>query len=198
MTTIVLAAGLSERMGKNKLLLPFRDEAIITTTVKNALSFSDRVIVVVGNEEDRIKEALSGLNTDFVFNKNYKEGQRTSTLEGIKAVENDDFSILPGDLPLLKKKDAVNLFSKLEENSIARCSFGGVPGHPVAYKKENRERLLAYPGSMKEYLREMGFISLPSSLGSIFDIDTPEKYQALLESDGDLSILERCCDISFS
>ena len=39
---------------------------------------------------------------------------------------------------------------------------------------------------------------LPSSLGSIFDIDTPEKYQALLESDGDLSILERCCDISFS
>ena len=72
MNTIVLAAGLSERMGKNKLLLPFRDEAIITTTVKNALSFSDRVIVVVGNEEDRIKEALSGLNIDFVFNKNYK------------------------------------------------------------------------------------------------------------------------------
>ena len=198
MTTIVLAAGLSERMGKNKLLLPFRDEAIITTTVKNALSFSDRVIVVVGNEEDRIKEALSGLNTDFVFNKNYKEGQRTSTLEGIKAVENDDFSILPGDLPLLKKEDAINLFSKLNENSIVRCSFHNIPGHPVAYKKENRERLLAYPGSMKEYLREMGFISLPSSLGSIFDIDTPEKYQALLESDGDLSILERCCDISFS
>ena len=198
MTTIVLAAGLSERMGKNKLLLPFRDEAIITTTVKNALSFSDRVIVVVGNEQERIRKALLGANVDFVFNKNYKEGQRTSALEGVKAVEDDDFSILPGDLPLLKKEDAINLFSKLNENSIVRCSFHNIPGHPVAYKKENRERLLAYPGSMKEYLREMGFISLSSSLGSIFDIDTPEKYQALLESDGDLSILERCCDISFS
>ena len=198
MTTIVLAAGLSERMGKNKLLLPFRDEAIITTTVKNALSFSDRVIVVVGNEQERIRKALLGANVDFVFNKNYKEGQRTSTLEGIKAVEDDDFSILPGDLPLLKKEDAINLFSKLNENSIVRCSFHNIPGHPVAYKKENRERLLAYPGSMKDYLKEMGFLSLPSSLGSIFDIDTPEKYQALLESDGNLSILERCCYISFS
>ena len=198
MTTIVLAAGLSERMGKNKLLLPFMGEAIIAITVKNALSFSDRVIVVVGNEQERIRKALLGANVDFVFNKNYKEGQRTSALEGVKAVEDDDFSILPGDLPLLKKEDAINLFSKLEENSIARCSFGGVPGHPVAYKKENRERLLAYPGSMKDYLKEMGFLSLPSSLGSIFDIDTPEKYQALLESDGNLSILERCCYISFS
>ena len=198
MTTIVLAAGLSERMGKNKLLLPFMGEAIIAITVKNALSFSDRVIVVVGNEQERIRKALLGANVDFVFNKNYKEGQRTSALEGVKAVEYDDCSILPGDLPLLKKEDAINLFSKLNENSIARCSFHNIPGHPVAYKKENRERLLAYPGSMKDYLKEMGFLSLPSSLGSIFDIDTPEKYQALLESDGNLSILERCCYISFS
>ena len=198
MTTIVLAAGLSERMGKNKLLLPFMGEAIIAITVKNALSFSDRVIVVVGNEQERIRKALLGANVDFVFNKNYKEGQRTSALEGVKAVEDDDFSILPGDLPLLKKEDAINLFSKLNENSIARCSFHNIPRHPVAYKKENRERLLAYPGSMKDYLKEMGFLSLPSSLGSIFDIDTPEKYQALLESDGNLSILERCCYISFS
>ena len=198
MTTIVLAAGLSERMGKNKLLLPFRGEAIIAITVKNALSFSDRVIVVVGNEQERIRKALLGANVDFVFNKNYKEGQRTSALEGVKAVEDDDFSILPGDLPLLKKEDAINLFSKLNENSIVRCSFRNIPGHPVAYKKENRERLLAYPGSMKDYLKEMGFLSLPSSLGSIFDIDTPEKYQALLESDGNLSILERCYYISFS
>ena len=156
MTTIVLAAGLSERMGKNKLLLPFRGEAIIAITVKNALSFSDRVIVVVGNEQERIRKALLGANVDFVFNKNYKEGQRTSALEGVKAVEDDDFSILPGDLPLLKKEDAINLFSKLNENSIVRCSFHNIPGHPVAYKKENRERLLAYPGSMKDYLKEMG------------------------------------------
>ena len=73
MTTIVLAAGLSERMGQNKLLLPYKNEAIIVTTVKNALSFSDRVIVVVGNKRERIIQALSTLNVDFVYNKNYKD-----------------------------------------------------------------------------------------------------------------------------
>ena len=30
--------------------------------------------------------------------------------------------------------------------------------------------------------------------GSVYDIDTPNRYQALLESNGDLSILERCCE----
>ena len=73
-----------------------------------------------------------------------------------------------------------------------------MPGHPVAYKKEHREKLLAYPGTMKEYLRENGFMMVPSSLGSVYDIDTPDKYEALLESNGDLSILEGCSDISFS
>ncbi|MGN1190837.1 MAG: NTP transferase domain-containing protein, partial [Candidatus Ornithospirochaeta sp.] len=99
MTTIVLAAGLSERMGQNKLLLPFKGETIIVKTVTTALSFSDRVIVVVGNARERVEEALSSFPVDIVFNKDYKMGQRTSTLEGVKAVEDDDFAILPGDLP---------------------------------------------------------------------------------------------------
>lgn len=198
MTTIVLAAGLSERMGRNKLLLQFKNEPIIAITVKNALSFSDRVIVVVGNEREKIEKVLHSFPVDFVFNEKYKEGQKSSTIEGVKAVENDDFSILPGDLPLLKKEDVLSLFSLLGKKEIARCSYRNIPGHPVAYKKENRERLITYPGSMRDYLKEIGFISSPSSLGSVYDIDTPNRYQALLESNGDLSILERCCDISFS
>ena len=198
MTTIVLAAGLSERMGRNKLLLPYKGEAIIVKTVRNALSFSDKVIVVTGNERERVEESLSSFPLTFVYNENYRMGQRTSTIEGIKCVENDDFSILPGDLPLLGKEDALNLFEHLGNKGIARCAFKNTPGHPVAYTKENRERLLTYPGSMKDYLQKMGYLSLSSSLGSVFDIDTPNTYQALLESDGDLSILERCCDISFS
>ena len=198
MTTIVLAAGLSERMGRNKLLLPYKGEAIIVKTVRNALSFSDKVIVVTGNERERVEESLSSFPITFVYNENYIMGQRTSTIEGIKCVENDDFSILPGDLPLLGKEDALNLFEHLGNKGIARCAFKNTPGHPVAYKKEHREKLLAYPGTMKEYLRENGFMMVPSSLGSIYDIDTSDKYEALLESNGDLSILEGCSDISFS
>lgn len=198
MTTIVLAAGLSERMGQNKLLLPFKNEAIINHTVRKALSFSHRVIVVVGNERDKIEESLSIFPVDFVFNSEYRKGQRTSVLAGVKAVVNDDFAVLPGDLPLLGEEDAAEAVNALNKSSIVRCSFKNIPGHPVVYRKENRERLLTYPGSMKEYLKETGFISLSSSLGVIYDIDTPPKYQALLESNGDLSILESSCNVTIS
>lgn len=198
MTTILLAAGLSERMGRNKLLLPYKNSSIIFHTASIALGFSERVIVVIGNEKEKIQDQLSSLPLDFVFNKNYIQGQKSSIMEGLKAVENDDFAILPGDLPLLSIKDGISVKEALNKETCARCTFFSIPGHPVAYRRENRERLLTYPGTMKSYLKDVGFVSVPSSLGSIYDVDTPEKYKLLLEADGDLSVLESNIDLSFS
>ena len=55
MTIIVLAAGLSARMGENKLLLPYNGRPIIQSAVDTALSFSDDVIVVTGHERERVR-----------------------------------------------------------------------------------------------------------------------------------------------
>ena len=90
MTTIVLAAGLSERMGRNKLLLSFRNEPIIIHTIRNALEFSDRVIVVTGNEREKLEKAIAHLDVDIVFNPDFREGQRISSLKGVERVEDDD------------------------------------------------------------------------------------------------------------
>ena len=48
MTIIILAAGLSERMGENKLLLPFNGHELILETIDKALSYSKKVKVVIG------------------------------------------------------------------------------------------------------------------------------------------------------
>lgn len=196
MTTIVLAAGLSERMGRNKLLLPFRNEPIIIHTIRNALEFSDRVIVVTGNEREKLEKAIAHLDVDIVFNPDFREGQRMSSLLGVENVEDDDFAILPGDLPLLGRKEAEKGKLALSGSSIARLFFNSIPGHPVFYRKENRDTLLSYPHSMKSYLKERGCRLLESTAASVFDIDTPEKYQTLIRSDGNLSILEDYIDVS--
>ncbi|MGN1163938.1 MAG: NTP transferase domain-containing protein [Candidatus Ornithospirochaeta sp.] len=196
MTTIILAAGLSERMGRNKLLLPFGGRSIISITVEKALDISDRVVVVTGNEKEKIEDALSSFPIDFVFNPEYREGQRKSTLVGIESVRDDDFSILPGDLPLFQKEDAVAAFKALLHSTTSRCVHSSVPGHPVAYRKENRERILSYPGTMKKYLEEAGCFTVPASIGSVFDLDTPERYRLLLEADGDLGVLDAHIDLS--
>ena len=72
---IVLAAGLSRRMGaENKLLLPFRGETILETTISNILEADiGEVIVVVGHEAEQVKKILN---------------KRFSNL---KIVENPDF-----------------------------------------------------------------------------------------------------------
>ena len=180
MTTIVLAAGLSMRFGSNKLLLPYKNQTIIEETIQKVLPLSDRTIVVVGHDKEKIVPILSKYELDIVENKAYKDGQRTSTIKGIECVDNDDFSILPADLPLLDQSDILGVFKLIERYPVARAFYKGTPGHPVAYRKENRERLLAFPGSMKEYLNGFELGCFEASIGSVFDIDTQDKYEALL------------------
>ena len=60
MTVIIPAAGLSERMGENKLLLPLDGKPLIHSTINAVLSYTDDVIVVIGHERERMEERLSG------------------------------------------------------------------------------------------------------------------------------------------
>lgn len=189
MTSIVLAAGLSSRMGRNKLLLPYKGKAVVCHVVERAQEATDRVIVVVGHEKEKVMEALRGYAVDFVFNPEYEKGQKTSIMQGITCVSNDDFLIVPGDLPLIEAQDFVAVDKALSEAQSSRCVHKDIPGHPVAFRKENRERLLAHPGSMKEYLMEVGCTRTEGSIGTVFDVDTPERYEALTTSDDDVIVL---------
>lgn len=190
MTTVLLAAGLSSRMGRNKLLLPYDGRTIIENTLFSVLPFSKRVIVVTGNERECVEKLLMPYGVEFVFNEEYEKGQRGSTMRGLSAVEDDDFAILPSDLPLLREKDVSSLFDALKDFSIVRPSYNSIPGHPVCYRRENLEKLLSFSGSMKEYVKKEGCVSIPSSIGTVYDTDTPSRYEALLSFNGNLSILE--------
>lgn len=194
MTTILLAAGLSSRMGKNKLLLEYNGKTIIENTLMSVLPLSDKVIVVTGFEKERMEEALRPYPVTFVYNDKFLNGQKESTLCGLREVDNDDFAILPGDLPLLSSANVESLFSALESSLIVRPLYKNIPGHPVCYKKENREKLLAFPGSMKDYLKNIGFKTISSEIGTIYDTDNPLRYEALLLCNSNLSILDGYID----
>ena len=159
MTIIILAAGLSERMGENKLLLPFNGHELILEPV------------------------------DIIYAEDYRSGQMASTKRGIESVEDDDFAILPGDLPLITEDDFIGCEKALENHQISRCVSYGIPGHPVMLRKENRERILSFHGTMKEYLSLYDTATYNGSIGCVFDADTPERYRMLLNGDLDLSIL---------
>ena len=189
MTIIILAAGLSERMGENKLLLPFNGHELILETIDKALSYSKKVKVVIGYQRERMEAVLADYPVDIVYAEDYRSGQMASTKRGIESVEDDDFAILPGDLPLITEDDFIGCGKALENHQISRCVSYGIPGHPVMLRKENRERILSFHGTMKEYLSLYDTATYNGSIGCVFDADTPERYRMLLNGDLDLSIL---------
>ncbi|MFW6290637.1 MAG: NTP transferase domain-containing protein, partial [Mariniphaga sp.] len=57
---IVLAAGKSTRMQKQKLLLPFGEETIIRKVVNTAIHAADgNVLVVLGSHSQEIREQIN-------------------------------------------------------------------------------------------------------------------------------------------
>src|SRR5215468_460788 len=84
---LVLAAGSSTRMGRNKLLLDIRGEPLVRRTVRAALDAGlAPVLVVLGHERERISASLEGLACQAVFNADHTDGVHTSLRRGIRAV----------------------------------------------------------------------------------------------------------------
>ena len=95
-TAIVLAAGLSRRMGEvNKLLLPFGEKTVLETTLDNILSSNiEVVLIVIGHEAPQVKKVLDDYlrrNTGFrrkffiVENPDFEKGMTTSIQAGVRA-----------------------------------------------------------------------------------------------------------------
>lgn len=183
MTTIFLLAGLSERMGKNKLLLPYNGKYLFESTLSSALTFSDRIIAVLGYEEEQIRKALASYrDVEIRVNSDYEKGQKSSTLVGLEGVW-DDVAILPGDLPLLKDDDWTIGLRYLSLCLPSRPEYESIPGNPVFVPRRIKKGFEMSSKPFKEYLNDEGICLYPASIGCIYDIDTPERYQNLLNND---------------
>jgi len=67
--TIILAAGKGTRMNKmdgNKVASFFHEKPLITWAAETALTYSSRVVVVVGVHEESVRKALSSYPVEFV------------------------------------------------------------------------------------------------------------------------------------
>src|SRR5262245_23053277 len=83
---IVLAAGTSTRLGRNKLFVELDGETILHRAVRRVIAAGlAPVFVVLGHEADRAREALEGLVFVPVFNADYQRGVNSSVRAGIVA-----------------------------------------------------------------------------------------------------------------
>jgi molybdenum cofactor cytidylyltransferase len=143
---IVLAAGTSSRMGRNKLVESVGGTALARRAVDAALaSRLDPILVVTGHEADRIGAAMQGAPVTLVQNDDYREGLSSSLRSGIGAVppDCDGAMILLGDMPGISPgliDRLVAAFEARQGRAICVACARKQRGHPVlwpqAYFKE--------------------------------------------------------------
>jgi molybdenum cofactor cytidylyltransferase len=145
---IILAAGLSTRMGEPKQLLPFGDSTIIETVIDNMLgSELDEVIVIIGHESEKVHEKIRHKPIKVVFNPNYHEGMLTSAQCGVRALPDcaDAFALMLVDQPFITS-DLINRVVdtyKDTDKGIALPSYNYRRGHPAIFDRRYASDIVA-------------------------------------------------------
>ncbi|MDE0331378.1 MAG: nucleotidyltransferase family protein [Nitrospinae bacterium] len=195
-TAILLAAGLSKRLGRNKLLLPLGGETVVRKTAKAVCeSAVSQVILVTGHEEALVKQAVEGLDVRIAHNPRYAGGQSTSMIAGIEAASEDAeaYLFVLGDQPLLTPEIVDRLIARYEESRpdalVAAPVFQKKRGNPTLFAASLKDELLQTSGDAggrniiqrlkTESPEKIVFLELPND--DIFlDIDTEEDYERML------------------
>ncbi|MCH8504813.1 MAG: nucleotidyltransferase family protein [Ectothiorhodospiraceae bacterium] len=190
-SVLILAAGLSSRMGeRNKLLAAWRGKALVRHVAEQALaSQANAVYVVTGHEGDRVADALADLPVTRAVNPEYRSGLASSLRAGLGALPASVGAVLVclGDMPHV---DTAALDGLIEAYSPDRgrlvCipTFRGKRGNPVLLGRQlfpMLARLEGDAGARHIIAANSGSVAeVPvDTPGILLDVDTPEALEAL-------------------
>ena len=184
---IVLAAGLSSRMGVQKLLLPFGGKTVIAHIIDQLLASNvDEVHVVVGHQAERISAELSVRAVSIVKNPNYKSGMLSSVRCGLQSLPEKCRAVMVvlGDQPSITTgliDQMLQSFAATEKNILVPL-YKGKRGHPILFSSHYRDEILTQYGDvgLRGLLHghsEDTFELAVSTASVLCDMDCPEDYR---------------------
>jgi molybdenum cofactor cytidylyltransferase len=192
---ILPAAGASRRMGRPKLLLPFRGRPMVAGVVDALRGGGVREIVLVTapqDEELRIWARTAGIAV--AVNPDPERGMLSSIREGIAALGGaaalaecgETLLVSPADLPNLDAGTVVTLLAGMAETGarLAVPVFRGKRGHPLAIASLLIPEIdILDPDIGLKQLRDRHAAELlevaVEDRGAVQDVDTPEDYESL-------------------
>jgi len=188
---IILAAGTASRMGRDKLLLPFKGIPLVQHVLNTARASRLTSVTVVLPEDSLLEERLSHTGCIIAHSLYRHEGQAESLKAGLRSIpqQAQGAMILLGDLPLLTAETINTLITASAEKPdhwIIPMQQGR-RGNPVIIPSSSFEKVLTLAGDTGA----RPLLSLPDTLkhtveltetGPFFDIDTPQQYETLLSN----------------
>lgn len=148
---VILAAGMSRRLGRPKQVLPLAGEPLVVHVGKRArASKAARVMAVVGGAREDTMAALEDVVDEIIVNDSYEEGQGTSIAAGIRYLESTSHLLgsceavmfLLGDQPGIDPDVIDAVIDAWEEGgSIVMAGYKDRPGHPVLFDRVHWKEL---------------------------------------------------------
>lgn len=192
-SSLILAAGSSSRLGSPKQLVEYRGEILISKITQSALAVTDSVLVVLGANENIIQPKLMELYQEnkyklkIMVNSDWNEGIGNSISFGVKQLfdTSDAILILLCDQPFvdfLLLQKMMQYFANTKYSIIA-CKYANQLGVPILFDKKYFSELMSLNGDigakvlLKKHIESIMSIDFPDG---IYDIDTQEDLVKIL------------------
>jgi len=194
---VLLAAGLSKRMGKDKLMLEYNGKTLLQHSVEllNSLPVDERIIVTSDTRSDKI-DLPPGIR--LIINPNPEEGISSSIRFGLEAITGISEYIthllfLNADQPKLATGDVIPIIEAAKKfpDKIIFPAVNNEPNSPTMFPVSYRTELIelskppvtGQEGSGGKIIRDrnpQNCCSItPQAPGNFTDIDTMENYNEL-------------------
>lgn len=158
---VILAGGLSCRMGELKPLLPIGGTPTVLRCVETFTDIGVDPVVVLGFAAERIAEVLEGAGARYAVNPDYRRGMYSSVLTGLAAAGEvaEWTAILPVDAPLVRAETVGSLVRAGADRvcDVVHPSHAGRRGHPPLLRAAARRAVLRDlpQGGLREVLKTL-------------------------------------------
>jgi CTP:molybdopterin cytidylyltransferase MocA len=197
---VILAAGESSRMGRDKALLQWpppaagqapSSDTFLSAAIRSLFAATDFVVVVVGKNEAALAPVIYADGASLVVNPDASRGQFSSLQVGLHEVLNrgrDAAMITLVDRPPVSAATIQMLrdaFEGAEQNIWSVVpEFSGKHGHPYLIGREMMEAFLRVPATSiardieHQHQEHIQYLSVDDPLVAL-NINTPEDYAGL-------------------
>jgi len=196
---VILAAGESSPMGRDKALLPWPPHpagaqsagTFLSAAIQLFSPYVDVVLVVAGKNADSLAPLVYSNGASLAVNRSPERGQFSSLQTGLQEVLNrgrDAAMITLVDRPV--KPETIRTLSEAFEDALLQSKWAVIPeyqgkhGHPILVGREMIEAFLRAPqGSSARDVEhahqdKIAYVAVDDPL-VVSDVDTPEQYADL-------------------
>jgi molybdenum cofactor cytidylyltransferase len=182
---LLLAAGSSQRFGRDKLEYPMPDgRPMAVAAAAGLLAVCERTIAIVRPADERLATLLAETGCEIVRARHAELGMGASLAAGVGAsAEAEAWIVALADMPYIDSRSHQAVRSRLRAGaSLAATQYQGRRGHPVGFSKAWFPQLASLTGdqggkSILESHPDQLALCPVDDRGVLLDIDTPDDLE---------------------